>query len=104
MKCDFCSYEFTLKEIQQGIECPKCAARRVEEQVEKSKFDSVSPAVRDAVKMYIGAQPVVVVDVRMSFSSMVIFMVKWVLASVPAFIILTVILAVVVGALSAIPK
>lgn len=104
MKCNFCGYEFTLKEIQQGVECPKCASRRLEEQLDKSKFESVSPAVRDAVKMYVGAQPVVVVDVRMSFSSMVIFMVKWVLASVPAFIILTVILAVIVGVLSAIPR
>ena len=36
-------------------------------------------------------QYVVVTDVRMSFLSMVVFMVKWVVASIPAFIILSVI-------------
>lgn len=34
-------------------------------------------------------QEVVVTDIRMSFTSMVIFMIKWVLASIPALIILS---------------
>ncbi len=33
-------------------------------------------------------RPVVVVDIKMRFWSMVIFMVKWVIASIPALIIL----------------
>ena len=37
---------------------------------------------------------VVVTDINMSFFSMVIFMVKWVVASIPAFIILSIIGAV----------
>lgn len=37
---------------------------------------------------YKGAQPVVVLDVNMSFNSMVWFMIKWALASIPALIIL----------------
>jgi hypothetical protein len=36
-------------------------------------------------------QQVVVRDVKMNFGSMVVFMVKWVLASIPAMIILTLI-------------
>jgi hypothetical protein len=36
-------------------------------------------------------QTVVVTDIRMPFSSMVIFMVKWAIAAIPAFVILTVI-------------
>jgi hypothetical protein len=36
-------------------------------------------------------QYVVVTDIRMSFLSMVVFMVKWVVASIPAFIILSII-------------
>ena len=32
---------------------------------------------------------VVVTDVRMSFASMVVFMVKWAIANIPAIIILT---------------
>ncbi|GLI33988.1 hypothetical protein [Desulforhabdus amnigena] len=34
---------------------------------------------------------VVVVDIKMKFWSMVIFMVKWVIASIPAFIVLALI-------------
>ena len=41
---------------------------------------------------------VVVTDVRMPFMSMVVFMVKWAIASIPAFIILFVI-AMIIGAL-----
>ncbi len=39
---------------------------------------------------------VVVTDVNMSFSSMVVFMVKWAIASVPALIILSLIIFVIV--------
>lgn len=45
-------------------------------------------AVRDILRQYPGAQPVVVVDFQMSFNSMVWFMVKAAIASIPAFIIL----------------
>jgi hypothetical protein len=38
-----------------------------------------------------GSKYVVVTDINMSFISMVIFMVKWVVASIPAFIILSII-------------
>lgn len=37
------------------------------------------------------ARCVVVTDIRMPFLSMVVFMVKWVVASIPAFIILSII-------------
>jgi hypothetical protein len=42
-------------------------------------------------------QKVIVTDIKMSFGSMVIFMVKWVLASIPAFLILALIFAVLIG-------
>lgn len=45
-------------------------------------------------------QHVRIVDIRMSFISMVVFMVKWALAAIPAFIILAVIWSVVVGLFS----
>lgn len=88
MKCDFCSYEFTLKEIQQGAECPKCAAARIAESADRDARGSVAPTVRGALRDYAGAQPVVVVDIKMGFWSMVVFMVKWTLAAIPAFLIL----------------
>ena len=38
---------------------------------------------------------VVVTDIRMPFLSMMIFMIKWVIASIPAFIILSILGAIV---------
>ena len=40
-----------------------------------------------------GVQKVIVADVSMPFMSMVVFMVKWALASIPAFIILAIIIS-----------
>jgi hypothetical protein len=40
---------------------------------------------------------VVVTDIRMPFGSMVAFMVKWTLASIPALIILVVVAAIIAG-------
>jgi len=39
-------------------------------------------------------QEVVVTDIKMPFASMVLFMIKWAIASIPAFIILSIIGAV----------
>ncbi len=44
-------------------------------------------------------EEVVVVDVKMRFWSMVVFMVKWAVASIPAFIILAVLLSILFGLL-----
>ena len=45
---------------------------------------------------------VVVTDISMPFISMVIFMIKWVIASIPAFIILSILWAIVMAILSTI--
>lgn len=101
MKCDSCGYEFTMREIQEQAECPKCVeeklidARAEEVRAEKRKSDAaMAPHVRKAVEQYKGAQPVVIMDLNMGFGSMVWFMVKWVLASIPAFIILFIIFSI----------
>lgn len=52
-----------------------------------------SPGIRASLQE--GPQHVIVTDVRMPFGSMVIFMVKWALASIPALLLLT----AIVGAL-----
>lgn len=52
-----------------------------------------SPGIRTSLQE--GPQHVIVTDVRMPFGSMVIFMVKWALASIPALLLLT----AIVGAL-----
>ena len=42
---------------------------------------------------------IVVTDIRMSFSSMVVFMVKWAVATIPALMILTVVGSILLGIL-----
>jgi len=54
-----------------------------------------------AVGMSASGQPVIVTDVQMHFSSMVAFMVKWAIASIPAVVILCVIGALLVPAMGA---
>ncbi len=44
--------------------------------------------MREVTSTYPGAQPVVVIDINMSFAAMVRFMVKWAIATIPAAIIL----------------
>lgn len=44
---------------------------------------------------------VVITDIKMPFMSMVVFMVKWVLASIPAFIILGIMGGVIAGLFTA---
>ena len=46
---------------------------------------------------------VIVTDIKMPFTSMIVFMVKWALASIPAFIILLIIAMIVMGVLGGIP-
>ena len=50
--------------------------------IEVTKSDSTKPSK---------TQPVKIIDFDMPFSSMVTFMIKWVLASIPAMIILSII-------------
>lgn len=103
MKCPKCHYEPTLAEVQRSPgDCVKCGinyeghARHVAEAAEKRKAEeelnasiAKSPqAVRNARLQYPGAQPVVVVDISMSFWSMVVFMVKWAFATIPAILII----------------
>lgn len=99
MQCPKCHYEPTLAEVQRSPgDCVKCGinyeghARHVAEAAEKRRAEeqfnssiAKAPAAIKAARIkYPGAQPVVVVDVNMSFWSMVIFMVKWVFATIPA--------------------
>jgi len=41
-------------------------------------------------------QPVTVVDIRMPFGSMVVFMIKWALASIPALIIVWILIGIII--------
>ena len=109
MQCPNCGYEPTMAEMQRSPDdCVKCGInyqgfarsleRRAEEDRERrAKLAAMAPAVKEAAQAYAGAQPVVVVDIKMGFWSMVIFMVKWAFAAIPAMLIIAVIGAMIFG-------
>ena len=76
------------------MECPRCHTAN-----ENGATTCISCGLRligiDSPKPQ--PQEVKIVDISMSFMSMVTFMVKWAIASIPAFIILAVIFVIFVG-------
>ena len=103
MQCPKCGYEPTLKELQSSPgDCVACGvnfekyqqiqAREADEAAQKrgaiAAAKKSSPAVWGALQRHPGAQPVVVIDIQMNFWSMVGFMVKWAFATIPAILII----------------
>lgn len=123
MQCSECNYIPRPEEADDPSRCPKCHVfyhkglarklRQVEAELQGAEDElkslqqaEASPIikppvigyrVREAIADYQGATPVVVLDLKMSFFSMIWFMVKWALASIPAFVILVAIGAFVVS-------
>lgn len=113
MKCPKCKYDPTLSEMTATPgACPSCGiiydkylkAQEAAADAKSGVACSVSKIgkARAAINGEFideNAQHVVVTDIRMRFWSMVIFMVKWALASIPALVILGVILMLLGSAL-----
>jgi hypothetical protein len=76
------------------VECPRCHTAN-----ENGATACINCGLRligiDPTKPH--PQQVKIVDINMSFMSMVTFMVKWAIASIPAFIILAVMSLIVAG-------
>lgn len=109
MQCPTCKHEAPAAEFGEPLRCPACGAFYEKavwlagEKLDKASHDrlaaerkkvqqaAVVTHVQKIADQNKGAQPVVVVDLHMSFNSMVWFMVKWAIAAIPAMIILFVI-------------
>lgn len=97
MKCPKCGHDATLNELKDNPDtCPKCGI--VYQKYIAMKQALSSPASKKAPKPSVlttrttgKPQEVVVTDIKMSFTSMVVFMVKWAFAAIPAVIIIAVI-------------
>ena len=117
--CDKCGQSLTVEEAGAGmtIDCPNCGkptyvpskstppaekpvvsvagvtANVAVDQSLPPAILSVSPSPKTTSRPNIPTQParVVVTDIQMPFWSMVVFMIKWAVAAVPAFIMLVVI-------------
>jgi len=80
------------------MECPKCLTPRKSASIKicmkcRYNFDTGETVLPKAsttlkTKNRLRTDRVIIEDIHMSFSSMVMFMVKWAIASVPAIIIL----------------
>lgn len=103
MQCPRCNHEATAEDFGQPAKCPACgvfyekalklkmAQEAVVAQAAAPAPVAAKPSVRltadhvaVAMRGLEGVQPVVVVDIQMRFWSMMIFMVKWMLAAIPA--------------------
>lgn len=89
IECPECGEEYS----EHAPECPNCGGegRRSNSEAERegeSEVDIRGTAARRASESSERPDEVVVADIRMGFGSMVVFMVKWVLASIPALLIL----------------
>ena len=111
MKCPACKDDSPVADYGDPLRCPKCGAyyekaavlaseklaKLEQERIAAEKRAAVSaqptvfPHVKKIADMNKGAQPVVVVDLNMSFGSMVVFMIKWAIAAIPALIMLSLI-------------
>src|ERR1017187_6788332 len=117
--CDKCGQSLTVDEAGAGmtIDCPNCGkptyvpsrsmvppeaptspaagitAKVVADQILPPVTVPVSPSPQPTSRPSIPTQParVVVTDIQMPFWSMVVFMVKWAVAAIPAFIMLVII-------------
>lgn len=103
MRCPKCRHEPTLAELTKNKDqCSNCGIfyKKYIDQMEAKLNDDPASGTPKPVKWWrhqpygqiIGdAKPVVVVDIQMKFWSMVVFMVKWAIASIPAILILVLI-------------
>lgn len=98
MKCPKCHHEPTMTEMKLNPgTCPSCGVI-YEKYIQALKRQALlarqqnKPAAEVVTKATSGAgdqsQQVVITDIRMNFISMVIFMVKWAFAAIPAMIII----------------
>ena len=96
--CSICGCELASSEIKEGI-CYLCQ-QKPENKDYKRKDESDVPATNNSTREAQLAlknsrhQDVVVTDIQMPFWSMVGFMVKWAIASIPALIILYILFTV----------
>ena len=116
-QCPSCEHEAPQAEFGEPLRCPKCGAyydKALKMKLSAALASSATPVaepapakkpaftlaadhVAVATRGLDGAQPVVVVDVQMRFWSMVVFIIKWALASIPALLILMMFFAGVVS-------
>ncbi|NHZ84995.1 MAG: hypothetical protein GWP19_03840 [Planctomycetia bacterium] len=107
-KCENCQediiYMHQSINISDEYKCSHCKhVGKITEDTQIEEVEKGESTIRKGIKAAIAKskidppQKVIVTDINMSFGSMVSFMVKWVIASIPAIIILFMIGALLIG-------
>ena len=109
MQCPKCGYKSTAREDAISPEqCPSCGiyyAKFFAQQAQAKNLEDAQPKHQtfqvQKKASTTSSGEVVIVDVKMPFWSMVVFMVKWAFAAIPAMIIIGVVVTLLTGALGA---
>jgi len=104
LKCDACGADVSSSwearfDDQNTTFCTACyktknAEKIIQNKAAASQKDAQSTESEIKIKTT-SIQSVVITDIKIPFESMVVFMVKWAIASIPAFIILSIIFSVI---------
>jgi hypothetical protein len=101
--CKGCGEVFSAIEMENGY-CKSCKTNQKQSTVKlETENNNLSSSPISNTKK----QEVIVTDIKMPFMSMVFFMVKWVIASIPAFIILAILVMIasaIIGSIVGIPS
>ena len=104
INCPQCGKEMSFSEKKRSIGGDQMIGDECGHAITVFKYDKIiSGEVKvdvkphQAIKNQSNSQNVIITDIKMPFSSMVEFMVKWAIASIPAFIILFLIGLMVMG-------
>lgn len=87
--CPYCGKKI----LDTGTICPHCHRDLSTGDIAQIAVAAPAPVVSNATR-------VSVVDINMPFGSMVVFMIKWAIAAIPAFIILAIMGVVISGLLA----
>ena len=93
LECNHCGKE-TEETNYSGIKKVNCdwCKEPLRNNSQKKPQQYIEASIGNNIEASIGNNEVVVTDIRMSFGSMVLFQVKWIIAAIPAAIILCLIL------------
>lgn len=96
--CKGCGEVFSTAEMENGY-CKSCKDTSTKEIKKESSTEGlqIESTNLSGKNNFTTNQKVIVTDIKMPFLSMVFFMVKWVIASIPAFIILFILGAIFMG-------
>ena len=113
-KCNDCGHTFGFLELKKGV-CKSCINKSKEdwENYNANLSSSDKPPsnkvplndnknTNQSNNKNKGVQTVIISDINMPFGSMVVFIIKWALASIPAFLILAILFLIFGGTIATI--